>query len=234
MNDPVEQKRMRIPDKTKMRNLTQFKGMTDEEYDQYWSQMAVGAVPVKEFESRIQTKLKELEQDYDFSDMKINDKLMLRAMCQSIIQLEDLEQTSYRFRTEGIDQSNIGILKYVGELMNDLRNGISKMQDDLKITRKIRKGDKETSVIAYIEELKEKARKFYEQKMFYIFCPKCNMLLGTIWTLYPDEDRNKIALVCHRKLDNDTECGEKIIVSTKEMLKLKGTNNPEVLPDVFK
>jgi hypothetical protein len=234
MDDPTTNKRLRIPDKTKMRNLTQFKNMTDEEYDLYWAQMAVGAVPVKEFETRVQVKLKELEEDYDFSDMKINDKLQLRAMCQAMIQYEDYEQIAYRLRVEGVDSSTIVILDKIGNLMNDLRNGISKSQDDLKITRKIRKGDKEASVISYLEELKEKARKFYEQKMFYIFCPKCNMLLGTLWTLYPDEDRNKLALVCHRKLENDQECGEKVIISTKEILKLKGTNNPDILPDVLK
>jgi hypothetical protein len=217
-----------------MRNLTQYKGMSDEEYDEYWSQMVTDSVPVREFESRIESKLKELADDYDISEMKINDKLLLRALCQAQIQLEDFEQMSYRLRTEGMNPANMTMFKNLGELMSDLRSDISRLQDDLKITRKIRKGDKETSVVNYIESLKEKARKFYEAKMFYIFCPKCNMLLGTIWTLYPDEDRNKIALVCHRKLDNDEECGEKVIVSTKDLLKLKGTNNPDLLPDVLK
>lgn len=231
MEDPILRKRRKLPDPTKMRNLNQFKNMTDDEYDEYYSKLAVDAVPVKEFETRIQIKMKELEADYDISDMKINDKLLLRALCQALIQLEDLEQTAYKFRVEGIDPTNIMILKYIGDLMTDLRNSISKLQDDLKITRKIRKGDKEVTVLNYIEELKDKARKFYDQKMMYAFCPKCNMLLGTSWWHYADDDRNKIAYYCHRKLDSGEECGEKVILRSVDMLENKGTNEPKLLPE---
>jgi hypothetical protein len=233
-DNPEEKFQVKLPNKAKMRNLVQFKGMSDDEFEEYWTKLAVGAVPVQEFEARIETKMKELENDYDFSEMKINDKVLLRNLCQALIQLEDYEQISYRLRTEGVNAGNIMMLRNVGELMSNLRNDISRVQDDLKITRKIRKSDKEASVINTIETLKEKARKFYDQKMMYIFCPKCNMLLGTIWTLYPSEERNKITLVCNRRLDNDTKCGEKVVVLTKDMLALKGTNNPEVLPDTFK
>ena len=231
MNDPIVNKRRRLPNPTKMRNLSQFKNMTDEQYAEYYSKMAVDSFPVEAFEIRIKAKMNELEADYDISDMKINDKLVLRALCQSMIQLEDLEQSSYKLRLEGIDNVNIVVLDKMGNLMNDLRNGISKMQDDLKITRKTRKGDKEVTVLNYIEDLKNKARKFYEQKMMYAFCPKCNMLLGTSWWHYPEDDRNKIAYYCHRKLDSGEECGEKVILRSVDMLENKGTNKPEILPE---
>jgi len=67
----------------------------------------------------------------------------------------------------------------------------------------------------------------------YIFCPKCKMLLATVWTLYPEEPRNKIRVVCNRVLDNGEKCGEKVLVGTKEMLEGRGVNIEDV-PESFK
>jgi hypothetical protein len=115
--------------------------------------------------------------------------------------------------------------------MSELRTDISKMNNDLNITRKVRKSDQDVSVLAYIEGLKKKAKEFAEMKMQYIFCPKCNMLLATIWTLFPHNERNKVALVCERDMGDGTKCGEKVIVGTTELLKNRGTNAPDITPE---
>lgn len=224
-------KRYRPGDKRSIRNLVQYRDMTDEEFDELFAKMVMDVAPVSEFEDRIEQKLLEFEEDYDLSDMKVNDKAILRGLCQNLLTLEDYEQAMYRLRMEGISDSNLTLIGKYHTFMSDLRRDISSQQDDLKITRKIRKGDREESVINFIEDQKQKAREFYESKMAYILCPECNMLLGTVWSLYPEDDKNKITYICHRKLESGRECGTKVTVNTKELLEKRMVNVTGILPE---
>lgn len=223
---------MKSQERASIRNLVQYKNLSDAEFDELMDRKEMNAEPVKIFEDRIKRKLAEFEKDYDLTDMKFNDLQSLRALAQALITLEDLEVYSYKLRMEGITLDNLTLMDKISKQLSDLRNDISKLQDDLKISRKVRKGDKEESVVLYIEKLKQKAAEFYESKMNYILCPKCNMLLGTVWTLYP-EAKNKITLTCQRELDSGEKCGTIVTVTTKEMLERKNTNTPEVLPENF-
>lgn len=216
--------------KRRIRNLAQYKDLTDEEFDEVWKEKLLGIAPSAAFEERITAKMADFAEDYDLDDLKINDKEALRALVQAIIALEDYEQHLFELRAGGVGIENLTEIDKLQRAMSDLRSDISRLQADLNITRKIRQSDRESSVIAYIDSLREKAREFYESRMMYIVCPKCNMLLGTLWTLYPDEPKNKIHLVCNRILDNGEKCGEKLTVTTTEMVE-KGSNKPEVLPE---
>jgi hypothetical protein len=218
-------RRLTLPDKKKIRNLKQYKNMSEEEFEEIWEKKITNSVFPIEFEKRIDRKLKEFEDDYDLSDLKVNDKLVLRALIQSILTLEDLEKVVFEIRKEGFDDiDNVLKLEKISTVMNKLRNDISNMQTDLKITRKHRKGDKETSVINYLEDLKLKAKQFYESKMSYVFCPKCNMLLGTVWFLYP-YGKNKLIFNCDRILENGEKCDGVVNISSKELMENRGTNN---------
>ena len=219
-------------DKAKLKNLVQYRDMSDEDFDQIWEKKVVGAMPSTEFESRINRKLDEFAQDYDLSEMKVNDTASLRALIQAIIALEDYEQIIFRMRSSGEDIGNadINILDKISKIMSELRGDIGRLQDDLQIKRKVRNSDKESSVISYIDSLKLKAKQFVEARSMLVVCPKCSMLLASLWTLYPEED-NKLVLHCHRKLENGQECGEKITINTKDLLKTKGTNVIDVLPE---
>lgn len=215
----------------KMKNLVQYRDMPDDEFDELMEKKEFVVEASDVLEKRIVEKMNEFSQDYDISDLKINDMQILRGLIQALISLEDYEQLLFIIRKEGITGENILLIDKMQGIVEKLRKSISDFQNDLNITRKVRKSDQEQSVIAYIESLKEKAREFYQSRMSYIFCPKCNTLLGTIWTLYPEQERNKIALVCDRKLSDGSTCGEKVIVSTKELLENRGTNNKDVMPE---
>jgi hypothetical protein len=215
----------------RLRKLKQFKDMTDEEFEASMSQKALGIATSEEFEKRIQKKLDEFEKDYDLSDLKINDRETLRAFVQAVITLEEYEQYLFKVRSQGINDSSLYMIEKLQKAMSDLRADISKLQTDLNITRKIRKADKDLSVMAYLDDLKGKAQKFYASKMSYVFCKKCNMLLGTFWTMYPENERNKIVLVCERVLDDGTRCGEKAVIGTKELLGNRGTSSREITPE---
>jgi hypothetical protein len=226
-------KRNRVTDARQLRNLKQYKDLTDEEFEELYTDKALNLHPSMEFEKRIERKIKEFEKDYDLGDLKINDRETLRALTQAIISLEDYEQGLYKMRgsEDGISQENVYLFEKLSKVMSDLRSDISLLQTDLKITRKIRKSDQETSFVTYLEHLKEQARKFYESRMLYIFCPKCKTLLGTIWCLYPEEKKNKVKLICNRSLTNGIVCDGEITIGTKELIEKKGYSNPELIPE---
>ena len=122
----------------------------------------------------------------------------------------------------------------IQKVMSELRSDISSFQNDLKITRKFRKSDQETSVISFIDSLKAKAKKFSESRMSYIFCDKCNMLLATVWSLYPEESKNKLRFVCDRPTENGEVCGNVVNVDTKELFRNGGSNASHLMPEGMK
>ncbi len=228
----MENKKLSTPSKNRLRSLKQYRDMSEEEFDDFWSKKITGVDTIKEFENRIEKQLKKFEDDYDLEDLKVNDMLSLRALAQAYISLEDLENYSYNFRTGGIDSERILEMDKVSNVMSNLRRDISTMQNDLKISRRTRKGEKEATVLGYLEDLKTKAKQFYRNKMSYVFCDKCNMLLFTGWFLYPEEN-NTITLTCHRKLPDGELCGNKIKITSKELLSKRGVNL-DTVPDFFK
>lgn len=217
--------------KKRMRNLRQNRELTDEQFEEYWDKKMSNAEPSAELERRIQRKMDDYSKDYDLDDLKINDKATLRALIQAEIGLEDYEQIIFRIRQSGeLTQQNVSAMDRIGKLMTDLRGDISRLQSDLNITRKIRKSDKEASVVSYIEALKMKARQFKEKTHAYVLCPNCNELLWTGWFLYPDSE-NKISLVCKRTLSSGNKCNTRFTISSKELMELGGTNNRKAVPE---
>lgn len=218
---------------TRLRNLKQYKDLPEEEFEEMVDRKKLSIDINNEFERRIQRKIDSFGEDYDLSDLKANDILTLRALAQSYIQLEDLETYLYTLRSEGLNPDIIFSTEKINSIASALRKDISSMQVDLSITRKARKGDKEASVIEEIEFLKSKAKEFYKERMFYVWCPQCKMLLFTGWFLYPERKDNKIQLVCNRKLEDDKICGHKTIISSRELMEKRGVNIDDI-PETFK
>lgn len=182
-----------------------------------------------EFEEKIQGVIKSIGDDYDISDLNANDRMVLRALAQSIINLEDYEMIAWSMRRQ--ERVDIESTEKLNRVLTSLRSDISKLQDDLKITRKVRESDKEQSVLAVIDDLKRKAKDFYESRMSYVYCPRCGMLLGTFWMLNPKDKRNKVSIFCSRVLENGDTCGEQVNVTAKELSDKRGTNRPELMPE---
>jgi len=211
-----------LPDKRKIRNLKQYRDLTDEEFEEVYSEEVLVSVSQAEedLEERVQNKLAELAEDYDMSDMKVNDKLQLRAMTLAEIQLEDLEKAVYVIRQE-ITKDNVIVIEKLNNVMAKLRSDISSISDDLQLTRHIRKQSKETNMITHLADLKVKAKKFAKERMLYIFCPECRMLLATTWLMYPDH-ANKMKLHCKR-------CDHKWTQDLKGLYKTDNKNLEDVV-----
>jgi hypothetical protein len=165
--------------------------------------------------------------------MKSNDLLVLRALAQALISLEDLEYLAY-VEKDNVGDGSLSRFEKLSKLISDLRADISRLQTDLKISRKIRKGEDTEDILTEIETLRENAHRFYKSKMAYIICPKCDMLLATVWVQYP-EVNNKLSFVCNRRRGGDDPkvlCDHKFTVLTKDLWAQKATTNkPEVLPE---
>jgi len=218
------------------RTLVQYRDMTDEQFlvamEKQKSKPKIKKKVFDKFEREIEAKLDEFSKDYDLSDMKINDKMSLRALIQAVLTLEDYEQRMYKYRAESESFDNIQNVRTLTEVMKTLRKDISSIQNDLNITRKTRKSDKDVSVIAFIDDLKDKAKRTYAAKMKYIYCPNCDMLLGTIWTQY--DKKGKFQFVCQRHLPNGKICGTKVNVTLEQLESLGGTNKPDIVPEAIK
>jgi len=212
--------------KESVRNLRQYQELSDEEFDIIYRKIEDKSLKSKEFETRVQERLKSFSEDYDIDDLKVNDMGTLDSLIRSMIALEDYEQYTYRLQRDmmGNSESNeIEQIRKVSSIMNNLRADISKMQEDLKITRRIRKGDREESVLAYIDNLKDRAKQFYESRYARVFCPKCKMFIGSVWVLYPESSKNKFWFYCDR-------CDEKVILTYPELVE-NGMKNIEAVPE---
>lgn len=209
---------MVLPNKAKIRNLVQYRELTDEEFEEVWEEMVLESEMSPEMlESRVKEKLDELAADYDMEDMKINDMAQLRSLALAQIQLDDLEQTAFQLR-QRTDSTSVQMLEKINRILGGLRSDISSISSDLQLTRKIRKQSRESSIIDAINDLRGKARKFYRQKMLYVFCPECKMLLSTLWLNYSGEEYNKLQLKCGR-------CNHKF---TQDLAPLYNTDNKNV------
>lgn len=229
----MEEKRTRTPSKGTYRALKQYKDMPEEEFNKLYDQIVFGVSRDEVIQARYDRLMQKFEDEYDLTEMLPNDRMILSNLVNAMIQLQDYEAHSSQASKEGISAGNILVVKQLNDICKGLRDDISKMQTDLGITRRVRKNDKEQTVLTMIEDLKKKANQFYQQKMNYVFCPNCNTVLATVWWLYPDYKTNSIHLECHREIDGKV-CGGKITLSSRELMDMKGSNKVENLPESMK
>ncbi len=180
--------RLASQSKKQLRNLRQYADMTDEEFEEMFESLKEEELDEAALEAEIEKGLSDFEDDYDLSDMKINDRIVLRNLVISMISLEALEKL-FVVQRENLNDANILLMDRTSGVMSKLRHDISDMQSDLKLTRRIRKEGREESFMSWLENTREKAEKFYKRKHLYVFCSNCRRLLATIWLLYPDADQ---------------------------------------------
>jgi len=154
----------------------------------------------------VDEKLKELGTEYDLTDLAVNDRMQLESLAEAYTQLGKFyELLDDEFSKEA---GNFTRVKDLKKLISDTLKDISNISDDLKISRKIResKSDHLPDIIA---GFKVRARKFIEDRMSYIYCPKCKTLVGNLYLI----DYNiggKANFVC-------PHCGNNFIVAFSEL-----------------
>jgi len=225
-----DNKRKRAPNRNIYRSLRQYKDLSDEEFEEEYSRIISGIKKDEIVEEKFNRLMAQFQEEYDLSEMLPNDRVVLKNLINAMIQLNDYDAMVTRLSREGVD-TNITVVEKLSNICKTLRNDISQMQTDLKITRRTRKSEKEQSLIAYHEELKKKAAQFYEQKMHYIFCENCGTLLATVWWLYPNNKTEKITVHCHRELEDGKVCNFRKEYNAKEIMEMGGSNKLENMPE---
>lgn len=216
--------------KESLRNLAQYKDLTDEEFEKVWEERQSKLKTVihekEELEDRIQEMMEKFRVDYALDDLKFNDTQVLRALIRALLTLKDYEDTLYDLQhEEGITTANIRVIDNLNKFISSLRKDISDMQRDLNITRKTRKEEKEDSIESYIKNIQDKANRFYKNKVLRAVCPECGMMLFDGWFLYPEAD-NKIILECNRMIegrdeDEATKCTGRLELTSTELKELQ-------------
>jgi hypothetical protein len=185
----------------------------------------------QEVQDRANLIYEKLSKDYDLTDLNENDRLAISDWCTIMVRIEDLEkEVSLIIATDSSDEKWYKVER-VNKVLSGLRESASKIQADLSITRKARKGDNETSVVAFIDDIKARGRKMLDERLSYIYCPKCRELLANTWFLFPEvEGGNSITLTCGRTTDRGKICGHRFTVSSKELMENGNKNLLDVLP----
>lgn len=172
-----------------------------------------------------------LGKDYDLTDLNENDRLSIMDWCTIMVRIEDLEKAVSDTIANDESSEKWVTVEKINRILSSLRDSAAKYQNDLSITRKARRGDNETSVAAFIEDIKERGRALLSERLSYIYCPKCRELLANVWFLFPIvAGGNSITLTCGRTTESGKICGHRFTVTSKELMEMGNKNLPDVLP----
>jgi hypothetical protein len=227
-------KRTRTTTKEQLRKLTQYRDLTDAQFDEVWAKRDVGISHNKLYEERIKVKIDEMKAEYDFSDLKPNDWNQIRSLAQLQIDLEDLNLMLFAARTKknSAGETVFDAIEYktLSQVRDSLVDRISSVQNDLQITRRVRRNDQATSVMDEITKLKEKINHFAEHKTKKLICPKCNRWIGQLYLLFWNAPKTKIQIQCQSDMEDGSKCGEILTFTGKDLAEMGSSNRPELLP----
>lgn len=195
-----------------LKNLPQYSDKTDAELKEIREKILTGGL-----KGRVEDTVEEIKADYDISDMTANDKFSLYELARAFVTAEDLQRDLREAQEEG----DWGIYGKINRELHRTRDDISDLQDYLNITRKAREKTGKHSLVEFIEDLKQRGRKFLDQKLSEIYCPQCEELICKAWFLYPEEN-NAIKLYCER-------CGNKFTIKSKD---IEDNKNIDVGPPI--
>jgi len=113
------------------------------------------------------------------------------------------------------EDTNWPTFEKINKQCSQLRNDVSKLQQDLNITRKSRQDSEGQSVTDFVIDLKARAKSFLADRLCEVYCPECKMLIAKVWFLYKDAD-NSLRLICGRE-----NCGHDFTVTSADFAKNK-------------
>ena len=198
-------------------NLKQYKNASVEEIEQLVEDSKIDF----NNEQRVKDYLDKMAEQYDLSELNHNDSAALIDLARISTDIED-QETRYRNELNSEDVYWYEIEKIV-TILQKLRADRSKIEYDLNITRRNRQNSEEQSVVETIESLKLRAKKMLQERLNYVYCPKCKMLNATVWFLEP-KSGNSLTITCARET-----CQNKFVVTGSELIDKKNKNLDTVL-----
>jgi len=171
-------------------------------------------VSAVDLETQVQEQLDSLEKDYDFSDMKYNDMVLLENMAMLMVRLNNSEPIVEERIRDGTLDAHAALKEE--QRLKTLRDGIRDIQRDLGILRVKRVEDTEDNPRLLFDEIRSRAHKFLRERLIYVKCPECSIVICTVNFLYPEQS-NQITLICQK-------CGKSHSWSSKELLEIENDN----------
>jgi len=205
-----------------LKNLPQYRDKTDSELELIAENLYYGNT-----EARVQETLDRIVNDYDVSDLNANDEMALRNLAQAFVRLDHIERMIDQAMADG-DSVEVQRLNNIASV---LRKDASQLQGDLSITRRARKGDDDSDLLSQWDSIKLRAKKHMQERLAYVYCPKCKMLLANIWCL-DWKANNVLHLHCTRVVNSDSGeiCDNRFKLTSKELWEGKHKNVEGVLP----
>lgn len=180
----------------RLRNLKMFKGKTDEEIYEFYRNRDPKPAPVErpeipadiplnlddDYERRYRAKLKSLLNEY--GDLNESDKELVRTLSRLAVQLEISNKQIISMQQEDeIDTRNI---KNLGDYQRQLVQSMNDLQDKLGIARKQRKDKSVDDVAIFMQDLKTRAKTFFDKKTIIIRCENDGIELARYWVNFPE------------------------------------------------
>jgi len=189
-----------------LRNLSQFQGMSDDDI--------LEIVSIEDLDAQVQKQMDALEKDYDFSDMKYNDMVLLEQMAMLMVRLISSEPVLEEKIRDGSLESHNALKEE--QRLKTIRDCIRDIQNDLGILRVKRAETVEDNPRLLFDDIRQRAHKFLKERLIYVLCPDCKIAICTLNFLYPDQ-KNTLTLTCGK-------CGKSHSWSSAELLALEKDN----------
>lgn len=201
----------------RLRNLKMFKGKSDEEIYEFYRNREPKPAPVEipqndfvvqddhaAFEKKYKQKVATLKNEY--GDLNESDMELIRMLARLTVQLELSNKNILDMQQDGeMDTRN---LKNLGDYQRQLVQSINDLQDKLGIARKQRKEKAADDVAVFMQDLKQRAKTFFDKKTIVIRCEKDQIELARYWLNFPE-----YAEIVHFE-GKCWKCGEKRVYSS--------------------
>ena len=196
-----------------LRNLPQYRDLTDEEFEE-----KIPGLLHEEAETLAQEYFEQFQEDYVLDDLKANDKIAVEILCYLYAQVRYNQDRIHTLQGEESDYKDTR--KGLSSLVTDnekLIKSITTLENQLSISRTARLKEEGTNLVDLVATVRDKARDFLEKKLHYIYCSKCDMLLGNVWALYQDfDDAFEVHFTCKREQKGKV-CNTEVIIRPEDL-----------------
>jgi len=153
----------------------------------------MAAVNKESLEEKVGARIEKLGEEYDLSDMKYHDLLVLQRFFTALVRLEDAE----RELADRYDKLTPNEKAREESALSTLRNDVLKMQNELGISKLRRNEQVEDNPMVLFADIRQRAKRFLDERLCWVNCKKCGMQICKVHFTYPKAD-NYLRLVCAR------------------------------------
>lgn len=146
--------------------------------------------------SRYDEILADYKARYDLDDIDSpNDRSNLNSLIRNQILIETMHNRLDTVLEEEDILDKIGDIKKLQDGLRDLQEKNIELERVLAIDRKSRKKDNQSSLSDYIIELKKMSSEFLRDRVTYMFCPDCMVMVGRFLAVH-DHTHFRVEVKC--------------------------------------